>query len=335
MAENTKIILSGMRPTGRLHLGHLEGALKNYLNFQAGGARCFFMIADWHALTTEYAQPGDIRENTYEMVLDWLAAGLDPERATLFVQSDVPEHAELFILLSMFTPLPWAERCPTYKEQQQEITDKDLSTYGFLGYPILQAADILVYRATHVPIGADQLPHLEMTREIARRFNHLYGGCALPEPDSVLTEAPRVPGIDGRKMSKSYQNAIFLADSPEEIGRKVMRMYTDPNKVKADTPGRPDHCVVLALYKLYRPDLAPETERECRAGGRGCVQCKKGLIPVLQAVIEPIRLRREQLSADPARLEAILAKGAASARTAAADTLAEVRRVMGWRAAVK
>jgi tryptophanyl-tRNA synthetase len=330
MSEKQKVILSGMRPTGRLHLGHLEGALQNYLGFQASAARCFFMIADWHALTTEYAAPSGIRANTHELLLDWLAVGLDPERAVIFVQSDVAQHAELFILLAMLTPLPWAERCPTYKEQQQELTDKDLSTYGFLGYPILQAADILVYRATHVPIGADQLPHLEMTREIARRFNHFYGP-VLPEPESVLTEAPRVPGLDGRKMSKSYNNAIFLADTPEEIGKKVMQMYTDPNKVKADTPGNPDHCVVLALFKLYRPELAPAVEKECRAGERGCVFCKKALIPVLQAVIEPIRKRRETLESDPARLEAILAKGAAAARAAAEATLVEARKAMNWR----
>jgi len=331
MADPKKVILSGMRPTGRLHLGHLEGALKNYLNFQASDARCFFMIADWHALTTEYASPAAIRENTYELLLDWLAVGIDPDRATVFVQSDVLGHAELFIILSMLTPLPWAERCPTYKEQQQELTDKDLSTYGFLGYPILQAADILVYQATHVPIGADQLPHLEMTREIARRFNHLYGP-VLPEPESVLTQAPRVPGIDGRKMSKSYGNAIFLADAPEEIDAKVMRMYTDPNKVRANTPGDPDNCVVLALYKMYRSELAPTVDLECRAGARGCVFCKRNLMPVLHEVINPIRERREQLAASPERVEAILAQGAEAARDAAEATLAEARKAMGWRA---
>jgi tryptophanyl-tRNA synthetase len=341
MAESQQVILSGMRPTGKLHVGHLEGALKNYLKLQAGGALCHFMIADWHALTTEYADPSPIAENTRELLLDWLAVGLDPERenVTLFVQSDVPEHAELFVMLAMLTPLAWAERCPTYKEQQQEITDKDLSTYGFLGYPILQAADILLYRATHVPIGADQLPHVEMTREIARRFNFLFGNRAgeqaatpvFPEPESMLTETPRVPGVDGRKMSKSYGNAIFLSDSREEVERKLMQMYTDPQKVAAKTPGHPENCVVLAWYKMYRPDLAPGVERECRAGERGCVVCKKNLMPVVEAVLAPIRTRRERLAANPQGLENILQAGARAARQRAAATLAAARRAMGWR----
>jgi tryptophanyl-tRNA synthetase len=333
MTDQGKVILSGMRPTGRLHLGHLEGALKNYLRFQSGGARCFFMIADWHALTSEYAKPQEIRANGQELLLDWLAVGIDPERATVFVQSDVPEHAELFVVLSMLTPLPWAERCPTYKEQQQELQDKDLATYGFLGYPILQAADILLYRATHVPIGADQLPHLEMTREIARRFNHFYAPAdpVLPEPESVLTEAPRVPGLDGRKMSKSYGNAIFLADTAPEIERKVMQMYTDPKKLRADTPGHPDNCVVLTLFRTYASGTAPEVERECRAGQRGCVACKRQLMPLLHAVIGPIRERRERLAGDPERLEGILRQGALAARAEAARTLSAARKAMGWR----
>ncbi len=337
MTDQGKVILSGMRPTGRLHLGHLEGALKNYLRFQAGGARCFFMIADWHALTSEYARPDQVQANTRELLLDWLAVGIDPERATVFVQSDVPGHAELFVILSMLTPLPWAERCPTYKEQQQELQDKDLSTYGFLGYPILQAADILLYRATHVPIGADQLPHLEMTREIARRFNHFYASAApaLPEPESVLTEAPRVPGLDGRKMSKSYDNAVFLADGAAEIERKTMQMYTDPNKLRADTPGHPENCVVLALFRTYASEAAPGVERECRAGQRGCVVCKRQLMPLLHAVIAPIRERREQLARTPERLEEVLRRGAEAARAEADRTLDAVRAAMGWRALPK
>jgi tryptophanyl-tRNA synthetase len=330
MSESQKVILSGMRPSGKLHLGHWEGALKNYLEFQADDARCYFMIADWHALTSEYASPASVRENTHELLLDWLAVGVDPKRATLFVQSDVAEHSELFVILGMLTPLAWAERCPTYKEQQQEITDKDLSTYGFLGYPILQAADILLYRATHVPVGADQLPHVEITREIARRLNHFYGD-VLPEPQSVITPSSRVPGIDGRKMSKSYGNAILLSDSADEINRKIMQMYTDPNKVRANTPGNPEKCVVLAFYKIYRPDLAETAERECRAGERGCVVCKKGLAPILQAVIEPIRTRREQLAATPEQLDKILSDGAEAARTCAQETLQKIRQAMGWR----
>jgi tryptophanyl-tRNA synthetase len=328
--DKQKVILSGMRPTGRLHLGHLEGALKNYLHYQNSGALCFFMIADWHALTSEYAAPAAIRDNTGEMLLDWLAVGLDPAKSHLFVQSDVAEHAELFLILSMLTPLSWAERCPTYKEQQQEMTDKDLSTYGFLGYPVLQAADILLYRATHVPIGADQLPHLEITREIARRFNHFYAP-VLPEPESVLTESPRLPGLDGRKMSKSYGNAIFLADPPEAVERKVMQMYTDPNKVRANTPGHPDNCVVLALFKIYRPDVAASVERECRSGERGCVACKRQLLPILLAVLDPIRSRREQLAAEPDKLKDVLRDGARAALDRARETMARVREAMGWR----
>jgi tryptophanyl-tRNA synthetase len=330
MPEPEKVILSGMRPTGRLHLGHLEGALKNYLRLQDSPATCYFMIADWHALTSEYAQPAPIRDNSVELLLDWLAVGLDPQRTTLFVQSDVPEHAELFVILSMITPLSWAERCPTYKEQQEEIKDRDLSTYGFLGYPILQAADILLYRATHVPIGADQLPHLEITREIARRFNFLYHG-SLPEPEAMLTASPRLPGIDGRKMSKSYGNAIYLADSPEEIERKVMQMYTDPQKVRADTSGHPDNCVVLALHKIYQPELAPLVEKECRAGERGCVACKRQLLPTLKEILAPIRLRRAELAQQPDRLAAILAAGAAAARRRAAQTLTLLRAALSWR----
>jgi tryptophanyl-tRNA synthetase len=330
MAENKQVILSGMRSTGKLHLGHLEGALKNYLKFQESGAQCFFMIADWHALTSEYAQPAPIRGFVHELLLDWLAVGLDPKRACVFVQSDVPEHAELFLMLAMLTPLAWAERCPTYKEQQQELTEKDLSTYGFLGYPILQAADILLYRATHVPVGADQLPHVEMTREIARRLNHFYGE-VLPEPESVLTPASRLPGTDGRKMSKSYGNAILLSDEDAEIQRKIMQMYTDPEKVRANTPGKPDRCVVLAFFKIYQPEAAEAVERECRAGERGCVACKKQLLPVVLSVIAPIRARREQLAAAPDQLEALLRQGADRARARARETLQAVRQAMQWR----
>lgn len=335
MTAKPPVILSGMRPTGRLHLGHLAGALQNYLRYQANGAVCFFMVADWHALTSEYAAPAAVRENTRELLLDWLAVGLDPERATLFVQSDVPGHAELHLILSMLTPLPWAERCPTFKEQQQEVTDRDLNTYGFLGYPVLQAADILLYRATHVPIGADQLPHVEMTREIARRFNFLYGGQGsapvLPEPESVLTESPRVPGIDGRKMSKSYNNAVFLADDAAAVEKKVMQMYTDPQKLRADTPGQPDNCVVLALYKLYASGAAAGVEQECRAGQRGCVACKRQLLPALQQVLEPIRQARARLAAEPGRLEEIFTAGARRAKERASETISLVREAMKWR----
>jgi len=330
MAENEKVILSGMRPTGRLHLGHFEGALKNYLQLQAEGVLCYFMIADFHALSSEYKTPGVVKENTRELLLDWLAVGISEEHAAIFVQSDVMEHFELFTVLAMITPLAWAERCPTYKEQQQELPDRDLSTYGFLGYPILQAADILLYRATHVPVGQDQLPHLEMTREIARRFNHFYGP-VLSEPQSLLTERPKVPGIDGRKMSKSYGNTIMLSDEDKAIERKIMQMYTDPKKTHAGTPGNPDNCVVLAFCRIYAPSEIPVIESECRAGERGCVNCKRGLIPVLQSVIQPIRTQRERWAQQPETLAAILKNGALIARERARETMQLVRRAMQWR----
>lgn len=329
MSADRKVILSGMRPTGRLHLGHLEGALKNYLKMQESGALCFFMVADIHALSTEYKAPSAIAENTRELLLDWLSVGLDPEKSTLFVQSEVAEHSELYVILGMLTPLAWAERCPTYKEQQQELADRDLSTYGFLGYPILQAADILLYRATHVPVGQDQLPHLEITREIARRFNFLYGE-TLPEPQAMLTMSPKVPGLDGRKMSKSYGNAIELSDTAADVERKIKRMFTDPQKTHANTPGKPEQCVVLALFKMYAPAEAPDVERECRAGQRGCVVCKRSLTPILDQVLAPIRERREQFARDPDRLHLILDKGAQRARARAGETLARARAAMGW-----
>lgn len=329
MTHLGKTILSGMRPSGKLHLGHLEGALKNYLQLQAGGARCYFMIADYHALSTEYKDPGLLAQNTRELCLDWLAVGIDPERSTIFVQSEVPQHGELFVILGMLTPLSWAERCPTYKEQQQELSDRDLATYGFLGYPILQAADILLYRATHVPVGQDQLPHLEITREIARRFNYLYQ-TVLPEPESMLAESPKVPGLDGRKMSKSYGNAIYLSDSAEEVAKKVMQMYTDPKKIHANTPGQPDQCVALAFYKIYAPAEAARVERECRAGERGCRLCKQGLPPLLESVLAPIRSRREALARDAEKIDACLRRGNAQARQAAAAGLAAIRAAMRW-----
>ncbi len=330
MVENEKVILSGMRPTGRLHLGHFEGALKNYLQLQAEGVLCYFMIADFHALSSEYKTPEVVKENTRELLLDWLAVGISEEHAVIFVQSDVLEHFELFTVLSMITPLAWAERCPTYKEQQQELPDRDLATYGFLGYPILQAADILLYRATHVPVGQDQLPHLEMTREIARRFNHFYGP-VLSEPQSLLTASPKVPGIDGRKMSKSYGNTIMLSDPDQAIERKIMQMYTDPQKMRASTPGNPDNCVVLALYRMYAPEEISGIESECRAGGRGCVDCKRGLIPVLHKVIQPIRNEREHWAERPEELEEILKSGAIIARERARGTMQMVRKAMQWR----
>ncbi|MCD4814449.1 tryptophan--tRNA ligase [bacterium] len=329
MAEQEKIILSGMRPTGRLHLGHLEGALKNYFKMQESGAQCYFMVADIHALSTEYKGPGNIVQNSMELLLDWLAVGLDPEKTTMFVQSEVREHSELYVILGMLTPLAWAERCPTYKEQQQELQDRDLSTLGFLGYPVLQAADILLYRATHVPVGQDQLPHLEITREIGRRFNHLYGE-TLPEPQSMLTESPKVPGTDGRKMSKSYGNSIHLSDTTEVVEKKIKQMYTDPQKIHVNTPGNPKGCVVLALFKMYASKDAVLIETECREGKRGCMVCKKALMPILDGILSPIREKRALYADDRERLKAILAQGAQRARQRAQETMQAVRKAMQW-----
>ena len=242
-------IVSGMRPTGRLHLGHLHGALKNWLRLQEN-YRCYFFVADWHALTTDYASPQGIKPSTSEMVMDWLSVGLDPDRSTIFRQSQVKEHAELHLLFSMITPVPWLERNPTYKDQLKELVEKDLSTYGFLGYPVLQAADITIYKANKVPVGVDQAPHVELTREIVRRFNQIYRPI-FPEPEVLLTEAQKVPGLDGRKMSKSYNNAVFLSDTPQEIDQKLSRMMTDPARVRRTDPGEPEKCPAFQLHKIY------------------------------------------------------------------------------------
>jgi tryptophanyl-tRNA synthetase len=320
-------VLSGMRPTGKLHLGHLEGALKNWLDLQRE-YDCHYFVADWHALTTDFADPSGIRASTRDMVLDWLAVGLDPTRSTIFVQSGILEHAELFLLLGMFTPLPWLFRNPTYKEQQQEIRDKDLSNLGFLGYPVLQAADILMYRADFVPVGVDQVPHLELTREIARRFNALYGE-TLKEPQAKLTEVPKIPGTDGRKMSKSYGNAVFLADSPDQVAAKLKPMVTDPARIRRKDPGDPAVCPVFTLHQTFS---SPE-EREwaaagCRTAGIGCLQCKDVLIANVNNRLAPIRTRREDLAADPGRVDRVLEEGTARAREDARRTMRDVRAAM-------
>ena len=316
-----------MRPTGPLHLGHLVGALQNWIEFQAR-YDCFYAVVDWHALTTDYADTGAIRGYVREVVLDWLASGLDPERATLFVQSDIKEHAELHLLLSMIVPLPWLERVPTYKEQQEELRERDLHTYGFLGYPLLQAADILVYRAELVPVGEDQLPHLELVREIARRFNHLYGAL-LPEPQAKLTAHARLPGTDGRKMSKSYGNAIFLGDEPAVVARKVDSMLTDPQRTHRHVPGNPEVCPVFATHRVFSTlEVQQWSERGCRSAGIGCRDCKAALRGSLEARLEPIRARRQALAAQPERVTAILDEGATRARAEAAQTMRRVREAM-------
>ncbi|MFN3477123.1 MAG: tryptophan--tRNA ligase [Candidatus Methylomirabilales bacterium] len=322
-------VVSGMRPTGRLHLGHLFGALDNWRKLQ-DEYECFFFIADWHALTTDYASPGGIKEYTLEVAIDWLAAGIDPERSTLFVQSSLPEHAELHLLLSMITPLPWLERVPTYKEQMQELKGKDLKTYGFLGYPLLQAADILIYKADYVPVGEDQLPHIELCREIARRFNHFYKSVFV-EPQALLTEFPRIPGTDGRKMSKSYGNAIFLADPPEVVERKIKRMVTDPARKRRFDPGNPDVCPVFDHHKIF----TPKEEREsfvvpgCRTARIGCLDCKGVLLKSMIPALQPIYERRLKLTQQPGVVQEILEKGTRRARQVASETLAEVKGAIG------
>ena len=317
-----------MRPTGPLHLGHLVGALKNWVPLQDTHA-CYFAIVDWHALTTEYADPSLIRGYVRDVALDWLAAGIDPKRAVVFVQSEVKEHAELHLLLSMVVPLPWLERVPTYKEQQEQLRDKDLNTYGFLGYPLLQAADILAYRAHAVPVGDDQVPHLELCREIARRFNHLFGEI-FPEPQALLTPVPRLPGTDGRKMSKSYGNAIFLSDDAKTVGAKVDAMLTDPQRTHRHIPGNPEVCPVFATHKVFSDsETVAWADQGCRTAGIGCRDCKGRLRERLLAVLAPIAERRAAFSADPAAVEAILDDGAARAKEAAGETLRLVRSRVG------
>ena len=391
-------VVSGMRPTGALHLGHYHGALKNWVRLQSEYP-CFFFVADWHALTTHYESPDIIQKNVWEMVTDWLAAGLDPTQATIFIQSRVPEHAELHLLLSMGTPLGWLERVPTYKDQQEKLADKDLATYGFLGYPLLQAADILIYRAGFVPVGEDQVPHIELTREVARRFNHLYGsepgfevkaleaikklgskkaklyaefrnryqqegdGSALEngqallndaqnlsmgdrerlfgylegsrrlilvEPEALLTEASRLPGIDGQKMSKSYGNSIAMREDPASVTKKIRTMPTDPARVRRTDPGEPTRCPVWQLHLVYsNAEVQEWAAKGCRSAGIGCLECKQ---PVIDEVIkeqQPFHERAQPYLDDPSLLRNIVADGCEKARKAAQETMRDVREAMG------
>ncbi|MCA3132418.1 MAG: tryptophan--tRNA ligase [Betaproteobacteria bacterium] len=393
-------VLSGMRPTGSLHLGHYHGVLKNWVRLQHE-YECFFFVADWHALTTHYDSPEVIEANVWDMVIDWLAAGVDPAQATLFIQSQLPEHAELHLLLSMITPLGWLERVPTYKDQQEKLTDKDLSTYGFLGYPLLQSADILIYRANLVPVGEDQVPHIEFTREIARRFNHIFGRepgfeekaeaaikklggkrsklyvelrtrfqeqgdeealqaaralieeaqnlsigdrerlfgfiegggkMILSEPQALLTEASRMPGLDGQKMSKSYNNTITLREDADSVTRKIRTMPTDPARVRRTDPGDPAKCPVWQLHQVYSGDATREwVQRGCRSAGIGCLECKQ---PVVDAVLEeqkPMRERAQAYLEDPTLVRNIISDGCERARQLATDTMREVRESMGLR----
>jgi len=321
-------IVSGMRPTGRLHLGHLLGTLHGWRELQAEKT-CFFFVADWHALTTDYDRTRDLEANVLEMVLDWLATGIDPARATLFLQSAVLEHAELHLVLSMITPVSWLERVPTYKETQQQLADRDLSTYGFLGYPVLQAADILMYRADGVPVGADQVPHVELTREIARRFNRVFGEF-FPEPAALLSAAPRIPGIDGRKMSKSYNNAVFLSESAAEVKAKLSRMMTDPRRARRTDPGDPDDCPAYTLHRRYcTPEELAYTAHGCRTAGIGCLECKQIMIARLEEELGPIRARRAELAARPDDVRDVLQTGTRRAREVAGETMAAVRARVG------
>lgn len=326
--NKNKRVLSGMRPTGRLHLGHLHGALENWRELQSK-YECFYFVADWHALTTDYADPSRIKEYTYEMIADWIACGIDPNKSTIFIQSHIKEHAELALLLAMITPLSWLERVPTYKEVKGQLQDKDLATYGFLGYPLLQTADITVYKADYVPVGEDQVPHLELAREIVRRFNHLYGE-TFPEPQPLLTKVPKILGTDGRKMSKSYGNAIYLSDTPEEITSKIMKMYTDPRRLRRTDPGNPDDCGIFYLHKFYsNQEDIDMVNRECRIAGIGCVDCKKLLLPSLIRELAPIREKRQELIRRKDELEDIIRYGDKKAREFARETLEEVRKKLG------
>ena len=320
-------VLSGMQPSGLLHLGNLMGALDNWRKLQ-DQYECYYFIADWHALTTHYADTSKIRTYVHEMVIAWLAAGLDPEKAVLFQQSLVPEHAVLHVLLSMSTPLPWLERVPTYKEKMDQIQDKDMNTYGFLGYPVLQAADILIYKAHFVPVGVDQLPHLELTREICRRFDQFYGE-VFPEPQPLMTEYPKLPGTDGRKMSKSYNNCLYLSDSPEEITRKVMAMVTDPARVRRQDPGNPEVCPLFTLDRIFAPkEWCDHVNVECRCAGIGCVDDKRELLKHLLAYLKPIQEKRKELSTNPKQVAELIQEGSRKARAVAAKTLAEAYEAM-------
>lgn len=391
-------VLSGMRPTGTMHIGHYHGALKNWVRLQ-NEYPCFFFVADWHALTTAYDETEIIEKSVWDMLIDWLAAGIDPNQSTLFIQSRVPEHAELTLLLGMSTPLGWLERVPTYKDQIEKLSHKDLLTYGFLGYPLMQAADILIYRANLVPVGEDQVPHIEMTRELARRFNHLYGRepgfeekakdavrklggkrpklyeelrkryqeqgddaaleqaramladaqslslgdrerlfgylegsrkLILVEPQSLLTESPRMPGLDGQKMSKSYGNAIGMREDPESVTKKIRTMPTDPARVRRTDPGNPEKCPVWPLHLVYSDDKTRQwVDRGCRSAGIGCLECKQPVIDAILKEQEPMRERAQVYLDDPTLLRNIVADGCERARKAAQETMREVREAMG------
>jgi tryptophanyl-tRNA synthetase len=322
-----KRVLSGMQPSGRLHIGNLVGALQNWVRLQ-DEYECYYFVADWHALTSQYADTSMIRDYVEDLIMNWLSAGLDPERSTIFIQSHVPEHAVLHVLLSMITPLGWLERVPTYKEKQFEMKDKDLNTYGFLGYPLLQSADILIYKANYVPVGIDQVSHLELTREICRRFNNFYGR-VFPEPEALLTEFPKVTGLDGRKMSKSYNNCIYLSDPPEVVEQKIRTMTTDPQRIRRTDPGEPEKSPVFQLHKIFSSKAEQDEVAEgCRTARIGCIDCKKVLIKNIFRVLEPIWQKRNSLKERPEVLREVISSGAERARRVASETIDEVVRAI-------
>lgn len=321
-------VVSGMRPTGRLHIGHYHGVLENWVKLQ-DQYDCFFFVADWHSLTTEYADTAGIKDSTCEMVLDWVAFGLDPQKCLVFEQSQVDQHAELNLILGMITPVSWLERNPTYKEMLDNIEQRDLSTFGFLGYPVLMAADIILYKALRVPVGHDQLPHLEITREIARRFNHLYSCQVFPEPEALLTETPKLLGLDGRKMSKSYGNSIYLSETAEETTAKIKGMVTDTQRVRRADPGDPERCVAFNLHRIYVPqDKLDEIVPACKNATIGCVDCKKILIDCLNDRLAPFRAKRDELARDPGFVNDLLADGSRRATIEAKKTIHDVRAAL-------
>jgi len=322
-----KRVLSGMQPSGRLHIGNLVGALQNWVRLQ-DKYECYYFVADWHALTSQYADTSQIKDNIRDVLVNWFAAGLDPEKSIIFIQSWIPEHAELHVLLSMITPLGWLERVPTYKEKREEMKDTDLGTYGFLGYPLLQSADILAYKANYVPVGIDQMPHLEITREICRRFNFLYGN-VFPEPEGLLTEFPKVPGTDGRKMSKTYDNCIYLSDSPEEVENKIRTMVTDPQRIKRTDRGDPERSPVFQLHKIFSTkEEQDEVAEGCRTAGIGCLDCKNVLKKNLFKVLDPIWKKRQNLLEKPHLLEDIVKAGTKKAKKIASETVSEVLKAI-------
>ncbi|MFC1566385.1 tryptophan--tRNA ligase [bacterium] len=321
-----KRVLSGMRPSGKLHLGHWLGALNNWVRLQKVHD-CFYFVADWHALTTEYEKTENIKEYTYGMICDWLACGVDPEKATIFVQSDIKPHAELYLLLSMITPIGWLERCPTYKEMLQEIQNRNISTHGFLGYPVLQTADIIMYKANFVPVGDDQLAHLELTREIIRRFHHIYKTDIFPEPQAVLTNTPKLIGIDGRKMSKSYDNSIYISDDKDTTASKISQMITDPDRIKKSDPGNPKIC---SVYNLYISIFGKDTDlvRKCTTAQIGCVECKRNISEEINDTLAPIRKKRVELCKNSDHVWEIVKNGEEKASEIAEKTIKEVREAI-------